>query len=593
MSPADDLLSGGADPLPERMPLRAGPLMLVFEGGDLRALAIDGVEIVNRIYGAVRSREWATVPGRLSELSVSRDAGSFDIRYLCEHDDGDVAFAWRGHISGSADGTVVFTFEGAATRACATNRIGLCVLHPLSVAGLPVRVGTALGTTRSATFPELVSIEQPIDGFSEIASLRWSQAPGIDVAVLFEGDVFETEDQRNWIDASYKTYSTPLSRPRPRTLAPGERVAQRVTVQVSRGSRAVLRRQAQRLSECRPVVRPMSLGLAAEHVPDASLRAPAALPPLSHLRIDLSPGHGWQAALAQGVAAAASLSGSIELGLTVTPAAVPFLQALAQALPDRPNVCRVLVKDGRQDTTTAEALDLVRTHLVAPRPDCGPVAGGSARDLYQLHLSPPPRTETVFWGMHPQAHATDLTSIAETPLAAGQQLQAMRVRRPDARLAISPLRFHPGGTDPRARSLFGAAWTLSILAELSAAGCDSVTIGDSPYGDDGRPLALYFVLADLLETAAADDCVIRPCAGVTGLLRRRTLLLANTGREPQEVHVPAEHSPSAIRVLDVTTLADATRAPDVFRAAFREWPGHGALVVEPGAVIRIEGTRGR
>lgn len=592
MGPAHERLYGSADPLPERTALTAGPLAVTFENGDLRAMALDGVEIVNRIYGAVRSREWATVPGRLSELSIARDAGSFDIRYLSEHDDGDVAFAWRGHISGSAEGTVVFAFEGAAARACATNRIGLCVLHPLSAAGIPVRVETVLGTTRPATFPELVSIEQPIEQFTEIASLRWSQPPGIDVAVHFEGDVFETEDQRNWIDASYKTYSTPLSRPRPRMLAPGERVAQRVTVQVSRGSRAVRPRLAPRLPDCRPVAEPMSVGLVAGHVSRGSSRARPALP-LSHLRVDLAPGTVWQAALARAVAEAADLGCAIELALTVSPAAVPFLQALAQALPGRPKVCRVLVTDNRQDTTTADALDLVHTHLVASRPDCGAVAAGSARDLYQLHLVPPPRTETVFWGMHPQAHATDLTSIAETPPAAGQQVQAMRVRRPEARVAISPLRFHPRGADVRARSLFGAAWTLSILAELSAAGCDSVTIGDSPYGEDGWPLPLYFVLADMLETAAAGDRVVRPQAGVTGLLRGHTLLLANTGRDAQNVDVSAELSPSAVRVLDVTTLADATRAPDAFRAAFRDWQGRSHVLLEPGAVARIDGERAR
>jgi hypothetical protein len=195
--------------------------------------------------------------------------------------------------------------------------------------------------------------------------------------------------------------------------------------------------------------------------------------------------------------------------------------------------------------------------------------------------------------MHPQAHATDLTSIAETPPAAGQQLQAMRVRRPEARVAVSPLRFHPEGADARARSLFGAAWTLSILAELSGAGCDSVTIGDSAYGGDGRPLPLYFVLADMLETAAADDCVVRPRAGVTGLLRRHTLLLANTGRDACNVDVPAVLSPSAFRVLDGTTLAEATRAPDVFRAAFRGWPGRSHVLLEPGAVARIDGERAR
>ena len=37
-----------------------------------------------------------------------------------------------------------------------------------------------------------------------------------------EGDTFEMEDQRNWTDASYKTYVRPLALPWPYTLRAGE-----------------------------------------------------------------------------------------------------------------------------------------------------------------------------------------------------------------------------------------------------------------------------------------------------------------------------------------------------------------------------------
>ena len=35
------------------------------------------------------------------------------------------------------------------------------------------------------------------------------------------GDAFEMEDQRNWADASFKTYVRPLSKPRPYVIAKG------------------------------------------------------------------------------------------------------------------------------------------------------------------------------------------------------------------------------------------------------------------------------------------------------------------------------------------------------------------------------------
>ena len=48
-----------------------------------------------------------------------------------------------------------------------------------------------------------------------------------------EGDTFEMEDQRNWTDASYKTYVRPLALPWPYTLASGAALDQSVTLTVS------------------------------------------------------------------------------------------------------------------------------------------------------------------------------------------------------------------------------------------------------------------------------------------------------------------------------------------------------------------------
>ena len=48
-----------------------------------------------------------------------------------------------------------------------------------------------------------------------------------------EGDTFEMEDQRNWTDASYKTYVRPLALPWPYLIAKGETIDQKVTLTVS------------------------------------------------------------------------------------------------------------------------------------------------------------------------------------------------------------------------------------------------------------------------------------------------------------------------------------------------------------------------
>ena len=43
------------------------------------------------------------------------------------------------------------------------------------------------------------------------------------VTTTFEGDLFEAEDQRNWTDGSFKTYSTPLASGYPLHARPGQR----------------------------------------------------------------------------------------------------------------------------------------------------------------------------------------------------------------------------------------------------------------------------------------------------------------------------------------------------------------------------------
>ena len=48
--------------------------------------------------------------------------------------------------------------------------------------------------------------------------------------VIMEGDTFETEDQRNWTDASFKTYCTPLGLPFPVEIKKGDVVEQSITI---------------------------------------------------------------------------------------------------------------------------------------------------------------------------------------------------------------------------------------------------------------------------------------------------------------------------------------------------------------------------
>ena len=67
----------------------------------------------------------------------------------------------------------------------------------------------------------------------DLRALTHEPLPGLRVACRMEGDTFEMEDQRNWMDASYKTYVRPLALPWPYTLAKGEKLSQRVSLPVT------------------------------------------------------------------------------------------------------------------------------------------------------------------------------------------------------------------------------------------------------------------------------------------------------------------------------------------------------------------------
>jgi hypothetical protein len=52
--------------LPVPKSLRAGPMTLSYESGDLRGIRLGRRQVVQRIYSAVRDRDWGTVPNEIS-----------------------------------------------------------------------------------------------------------------------------------------------------------------------------------------------------------------------------------------------------------------------------------------------------------------------------------------------------------------------------------------------------------------------------------------------------------------------------------------------------------------------------------------------
>ena len=208
--------------------LRAGPLSVELENGNLRYIRYRGVEVLRAISFLARDRNWATYGPGIENLKIGQGPDSFTVSYNATCRDSSQELRYRAAITGRADGTLRFEADGRALTEFVANRVGFVVLHPLEgVAGEPVEVTHTDGSVEQARFPRLISPAQP---FFDIRALVHQVVPGVIATCTMEGDAYEMEDQRNWTDASYKTYTRPLSKPKPYTLRAGEAIWQSVSL---------------------------------------------------------------------------------------------------------------------------------------------------------------------------------------------------------------------------------------------------------------------------------------------------------------------------------------------------------------------------
>jgi hypothetical protein len=133
-------------------------------------------------------------------------------------------------ITGEASGKLSFTVRAVADAPFETNRCGFTVLHPAGFAGEAVVVEHVDGSVMQTVFPSPIEPWQP---FKEIRSLTHSTQT-LRAECRLQGDAFEMEDQRNWSDASFKTYVRPLALPWPYRIEPDMPNEQGVTLNMVR-----------------------------------------------------------------------------------------------------------------------------------------------------------------------------------------------------------------------------------------------------------------------------------------------------------------------------------------------------------------------
>ncbi|MER8416870.1 hypothetical protein [Mesorhizobium sp. M1329] len=497
----------------EPVRLRAGALTADFVNGNLRTIRHGDTEVLRAIAYIVRDRDWGTYEPTLTDLVIDQGDDAFSVSYSagCFGPEGS-RLDFHATIKG-ADGRLVFDVSARPDNDFETNRCGFCILHPIvGLAGSPVTLAHTDGSVVATRLPELIDPWQP---FKDLRAITHQVRPGVTAECRMQGDTFEMEDQRNWSDASYKTYVRPLALPWPHVLPAGETFRQTVSLRVAgRGKVPAAVASAEpirvRLGQAGPVLPNVGVII----YPDQVEAALGKLPMLSELgpqqlifHYDPTRGHGL--------------------------AALRSYARLAAAYPVRTTLECVIAGDGDLDAELSGVADRVRQAglklsaiAVSPSidrqstppgsawPQCPPLqdvysaarrafpdirlGGGMFSYFTELNRKrvPAGQLDFVTHCTCPIVHAADDLSVMQSlealpfitasvrtifgtiPYRIGPSTIAMRQNPYGGATKANPdnQRIAMADRDPRHAGLFGAAWTIGYAARVAPAGLEMLTL---------------------------------------------------------------------------------------------------------------------
>jgi D-apionolactonase len=500
--------TGRSEEDPPELLLKAGKLNVIYSNGALKYISADNNELLRMIYAAVRDRDWLTIAPVIKDQKIEKNENSFRISFSCIYQNKEINFSAEYVIEGREDNCIILTMEGIALESFEKNRIGFCVLHPIDgCAGTNCVITHSDGSLEQSVFPEQISPDQV---FRNIRSMKW-MSNRIHCRLDFEGDIFETEDQRNWTDASYKTYSTPLSLPFPVILEKGTKIYQRISFSAEGSFNVPSDASEKIIVKLFPEesLKLPSIGICqstrSHHITLSETKIIRSLR-FDHYRVDL---HlyksGWQFKAEQGSRESSDLGCQLELALF-------FDNNVQQEINNfndwysrrRVSVASILLfhKDipSTPDNLAREVIPILRRVNPAVK-----IATGTNASFAQLNRNRPGDTgnDSICYSIHPQEHASDNLTLAEN--LEGQKYPIRSAQRLAGRkgIVISPVniqrRFNANKTyidnphsghekplriDSRLMSLFGACWTAISLKYLCENGPESITFYET-VGESG------------------------------------------------------------------------------------------------------------
>jgi hypothetical protein len=625
---------------PERITLKAGALTADFTAGNLRTIRYEGHEVLRAIAYVVRDSDWGTYNPEITQYHLEQSKDAFAVTYngRCSSANPSQSLRYQARITGNSQGNLVFEVVAEPLTPFVTARCGFAVLHPIDgIAGQPAIVEHADGSQQHAVFPDLISPAQP---FKDIRAIQHRVTPAITARCRMDGDIFEMEDQRNWSDASYKTYVRPLALPWPYVMEQGVTNRQAVELEITHSQQSSQKPARRENSPIRVAIggpEGAFPGIGVSIYPDLipqALGHPGLLnslhPQLLLLHFDPTAGHG-QSHL-RGFADIAKHLSAVDKTESVLELVLPAKGSVRDEL------------SGVAEMVAAAGLSLSGV-LVSPAPDrqstlpgsvwppCPPLAeiyqaardvfpgvaigGGTLSYFTELNRKRPP-VELLDFVSHcscPIVHAADDLSVMETleamphivrsaraligkdkPYRIGPSTIGMRHNPYGSRVMANPAnrRITMTDHDPRQTSLFAAAWMIGYVAATAEVALQSLTVAsltaqlglarESASGKLEHYPAFHAAraLAELGGNLRHQCRSSRPgsIAAVAGIDRegRHIVLLANLTGNKQEVMLEAGQQPCSARFLDEQSLTESSSG------AWREEKSASTIRLLPYAV---------
>ena len=466
--------------------LRAGRLTLQYSDGSIWNICLGGEELIRRAYLVFQDINWTSRPFVIQSEKWDIQEDSFIAELELAGTKDAANFQGKLHISGSPEGVITYGFSGASSTDFMRNRLGLCLLHPIAdLAGKPCTLTLSDGSQVASLFPLEISPNQP---FKDLSGISHPAATGESVKVEFTGEIFETEDHRNWSDASYKTYCTPIELPFPAKVSKGEKIEQEIRISLQGiASKEPEPSEVEISIDISPLEIDLpDIGLCLANDYSDSDHQDFSDLGIKHLRLNLDLDKIEENSLAQALEVTKKLSLKLELAIkaTTNDQLSNFLTANLDLLG---SVSKFQIFSKSSKVTPAEFISTARKVLG------GAVLISGGTDLYftEINRDNPvvPGIDQINFSLNPQVHSFDDRTVIHN--LATQDVIARNVSRiaRGLKIGVGPIslrpRFNPNATAPekdvsntalpssvdiRQMTWFAQAWTAISIKYLAQSG---------------------------------------------------------------------------------------------------------------------------